>query len=299
MKLRDFAFLVIGLALGGVIGLLASGDNWHKWFEGDTPRMAKKKGMQDFSPGPNHGQPQVDRTEEMRKKVEELQQELAKNPGSFEHLVQLANTYFDMENTEKAIEFYQKALAISDKDVSLLNDLGICLQKLGRLDEAVAQFQKARTLNPLHWQSIYNTIVVKVNQKKGAEEVRSEYQALMKIVNKDAKLPFGIGMNYFETSNFDEAIFYFNETLSLEANHYSCINYLAQSYERTKKFTEAAATYEQLVKMLPEGHGTAKILRKIQELRQASGSNQPQPKPEEKPPVTTTDKPQANTNENK
>ena len=72
-----------------------------------------------------------------------------------------------VQEQQKAIETYQKAMAISPNDAGLHNNLGSIYASMGKVDDAKAEFQKAADLDPTHAGNYYyNLGVVMVNQGK-------------------------------------------------------------------------------------------------------------------------------------
>lgn len=80
-----------------------------------------------------------------------------KNRGAW---VELGNNYFDSSNPMKAIEAYDKALALDGNDPNVLTDQGVMFRQVGWYDRALANFTKANQLDPRHLQSLFNLGVV-------------------------------------------------------------------------------------------------------------------------------------------
>ena len=72
-----------------------------------------------------------------------------------------------LQDQQKAIETYQKAIQLSPNDPGLHNNLGSVYAEMGKVDEAKAEFQKAADINPSGASNYYyNLGVVMVNQGK-------------------------------------------------------------------------------------------------------------------------------------
>ncbi len=72
-----------------------------------------------------------------------------------------------LQDQQKAIDTYQKAMVISPNDPGLHNNLGSIYANMGKVDDAKAEFQKAADLDPTHAGNYYyNLGVVMVNQGK-------------------------------------------------------------------------------------------------------------------------------------
>jgi tetratricopeptide (TPR) repeat protein len=72
-----------------------------------------------------------------------------------------------MQDQQKAIDYFQKAMQLSPNDASLHNNLGGVYAEMGKVNEAKTEFQKAADINPAGASSYYyNLGVVMVNQGK-------------------------------------------------------------------------------------------------------------------------------------
>ncbi len=61
---------------------------------------------------------------------------------------------------EQSAEFYERAREIRPDDPDLLTDLGVCYRGLQEFEQALLLFGEANGLDPNHWQSLFNTVVV-------------------------------------------------------------------------------------------------------------------------------------------
>jgi tetratricopeptide (TPR) repeat protein len=72
-----------------------------------------------------------------------------------------------VQDEQKAVETYQKALEMTPNDAALHNNLGSVYAEMGKVDEAQKEFQKAADVNPAGASGYYyNLGVVLVNQGK-------------------------------------------------------------------------------------------------------------------------------------
>jgi tetratricopeptide (TPR) repeat protein len=72
-----------------------------------------------------------------------------------------------VQDQQKAIDYYQKAMQASPNDAALHNNLGSVYAEMGKVNEAKTEFQKAADLNPAGASGYYyNLGVVMVNQGK-------------------------------------------------------------------------------------------------------------------------------------
>ena len=102
--------------------------------------------------------------------VQELQARLQQNPDDTEAILRLANLNFDIGNWSRAQELYARFLELKPEDVDVMTDLGISYRETRQYDEALALFDKAQQINPQHWQSYYNEVVVLAFDLKRLDE---------------------------------------------------------------------------------------------------------------------------------
>lgn len=94
------------------------------------------------------------------KNIAMLEAVVAKDPANRNGWVQLGNSYFDTKQPMKAIEAYGKALELEGNDPNVLTDQGVMFRQLGWYDRAIANFEKASTLDKNHAQSYYNLGII-------------------------------------------------------------------------------------------------------------------------------------------
>lgn len=140
MKKENLLFIVMALIIGVLVGILVS--------KGDKQKDVAQVSMP-AAPVPNNQQ-----------NIQMLERLVADDPGNRGAWVQLGHSYFDADQPVKAIEAYNKALAIDGNDPDVLTDQGVMFRRLGWYDRAVENFTRANELNPKHEQSLYNLGVV-------------------------------------------------------------------------------------------------------------------------------------------
>jgi tetratricopeptide (TPR) repeat protein len=103
--------------------------------------------------GANGGTPPMAEIQKLREYVE-------KNPNDLEAVRKLADLNFDIQNWQRAQELYTHYLELKPKDTDVMTDLGITYRGLRQFDKALDMFHQAKKLDPNHWQSDYNEVVV-------------------------------------------------------------------------------------------------------------------------------------------
>ena len=119
----------------------------------------------------------------------ELETLLAKDPNNYDHLVQIANTHYDLNDFVKAAHFYEKARAIKDDSPDVLTDLGVCYKETGKPQQALVLFDRAADMRPDHWQSRYNAAVVRLFDLNDPAGAKQEVEKLKQLQGKVPSIP--------------------------------------------------------------------------------------------------------------
>jgi cytochrome c-type biogenesis protein CcmH/NrfG len=112
------------------------------------------------------------------------------NPNDVEAWIQLGNSYFDSENHEKAINAYQKSLALKPDDANVLTDMGVMYRRSGKPAEAIEAFDKAIAVDPRHEVSRFNKGIVLMHDLNDIAGAVKAWEGLV-AVNPAAKSPNG------------------------------------------------------------------------------------------------------------
>jgi tetratricopeptide (TPR) repeat protein len=122
-------------------------------------------------------------TEESLQLIPGAIQKTVRDPKNLEAWRELGNAYFDADMPAQAITAYTKALAIKPDDTNILNDQGAMYRQTGDFTHALANFEKARQVDPFNLESIYNSgyvLAFDLNQIDRAIVMWRSYLALDK-----------------------------------------------------------------------------------------------------------------------
>lgn len=178
---RDtFLFLIIGILFGFIAGY------WlHEVMTGvQPPRMAPGTGTvstPDAGGAPGAPAAGAANSQAGMQQVQELAAYVEQNPDDVEAALQLAEMNFGIGNWPRAAELYERVLALQPESPGVLSDLGVAYRELGRFDEALAQFDRAQELDPDHWESRFNKVIVlafDLNRPDEATQTLEELRSL-------------------------------------------------------------------------------------------------------------------------
>ncbi|MEW5806708.1 MAG: tetratricopeptide repeat protein [Acidobacteriota bacterium] len=175
MKKENVIFLAAGVVFGIVVGFLVAYMIFHQEEINPAQKRESPKGssISEMQQPPEH----IDIMQE----IESLKKLLQQDPSNYAALVRLGNLYFDAVKFPQAIEYYAKAIAIKDDDPNVFTDLGICYRNTGDPRKAIEFFEKANQKDPSHWQSLYNIIIVAMNDTSDLTAAESALQRLERI----------------------------------------------------------------------------------------------------------------------
>ncbi len=71
-----------------------------------------------------------------------------------------ANRLFDAKNWTEARDAYVEYLKSEPENVNAMTDLGTCYRELGDFEGALREYDRALALDPEHWQTLYNKIIL-------------------------------------------------------------------------------------------------------------------------------------------
>jgi tetratricopeptide (TPR) repeat protein len=111
-------------------------------------------------PGSGGGTPSLAADPVAQRRLADLEAAAAKEPANYAMQVQLGNVAYDVEDWNKAVDAYERALRLQSGDPNVLTDLGVAYRNLGNGEKALAMFGKALAKDPSHWPAAFNQAIV-------------------------------------------------------------------------------------------------------------------------------------------
>src|SRR5688572_10770415 len=154
------------------------------------------------------------------------------------------------ESTLKAKEAAQRALKINDKLAEPHNSLAHISLHEWKWDAAEKGFEHAIELNPSyvlahHWYSLCLTAMGKVNEAVAQMEKARELDPLSTRINAD------LGMAYLSAARYDDAIAQEQKTLELNPKSAGAHWIRGMAYQQKKLFDQAIKDYQRALELSP------------------------------------------------
>lgn len=197
---QHISFAIAGIVFGALLGFVGAHQLYGGRFSGSggapetmggqrgAPTMASSPagpeggggGASGPGPAPGGGD-QMAQMEQVKKELAALKQAIEKDPHDVSALGRLGNLYMDAGMYDKAAEYYRDALEVEPGNPDLRTDLGTCLRGMGRVSDALREFQESVSRDPKHWKGWFNIGIVylyDLDQYQKAEEAFGRALAL-------------------------------------------------------------------------------------------------------------------------
>src|SRR6185369_196892 len=134
-------------------------------------------------------------------------------PGDFRGLTQIGSALLDLGRFEEAERYFRQALGESDDSIARYN-LGLLLARTGRADLAIAEYERALTLDPYAVDPRINLAVLLVRQDK-LERAQRELAEALRVEPGNASAHANLGVELARRGQIAQAVGEFREALKL------------------------------------------------------------------------------------
>jgi tetratricopeptide (TPR) repeat protein len=176
-------------------------------------------------------------------------------PGGAEPLYGLGSVYLEQKKSKEAREYFERTVkAAADYPATLpnaWNNLGILSAREGNTDEAIGYFQKALAINPEHAVALQN-LGNAYRQKKDWNAARKILEHALAVNPDDAEANYGLGMVYAQLNDTDRAYEFLQKALAVRPAYPEALNNLGILYLRTGRPEEAKKSFAESIRVAPE-----------------------------------------------
>jgi cytochrome c-type biogenesis protein CcmH/NrfG len=127
---------------------------------------------------------------DMDDRIAELENLVQQHPEDARAWAQLGHAYFDLDQPDKAIQAYEKSMALAPGDPAVLTDMGVMYRRRGEPDKAIQAFDQAVAASPGFETALFNKGVVLMADLNDLPGAMAAWKELVK-VNPDATTPGG------------------------------------------------------------------------------------------------------------
>jgi tetratricopeptide (TPR) repeat protein len=173
------------------------------------------------------------------------------NPDSW-----MAHNYFGLEHLkqgklDEAMAQFQKALAIKPGFVDGQDNLGIVLLQKGRVDEAITQFHKALEIKP-GYPDACNSLGIALMQKGRVDEAIASYKEALRSKPNYADAHYNLGIALLGEGRVGQAISQYQEALEIKPDYVDAHNNLGAALLQQGKVEEAISHFQKALQINPE-----------------------------------------------
>ncbi len=162
--------LLLGVALGYLFRGSASPAN----------PQASAAGTTQQSSDPAQQQPSAATQAAMAQAAAPLLEAVNQNPKDYDSLVKLGNVYYDGQQYQSAIQYYERALAIHPENPDVRTDMATAYWYTGNADKAIAAMETSLKYRPGHPQTLFNLGWVRWQGKTDPKGAIEAWEQLLK-----------------------------------------------------------------------------------------------------------------------
>ena len=134
--------------------------------------------------------PAADVGKEMDARIPELETFLEQHPEDASAWARLGHLFFDTNQFQKAIQAYEKSLALAPENPGVITDLGVMYRRSGQPEKAIQTFDRAVAVSPGFETALFNKGVVLMADLNDLAGALAAWEELVK-VNPAATTPGG------------------------------------------------------------------------------------------------------------
>ncbi len=157
----------------------------------------------------------------------------------------------NLGRVEEAIASYDKALEIKPEDDVTWKNRGVALGKLGRLEEAIVSFDKALKFNPDLHEAWYNRGLALGNLGR-VEEAIASFDKALEIKPDLHGASYNRGVALDNLGRLEEAIASFDKALEIQPDYHEAWNNRGLALGKLGSLEEAIASFDKALEIQPD-----------------------------------------------
>lgn len=170
MNKESLIFAISGALFGLLVGWILGAQQ----MAGRQPAVDAPVAPQQAAAAPNPNAPQPKPVDQSR--VRSLEASAASAPRDAAPREELGNMYFDAEQYNQAIRWYEEALKLQPNNVNVSTDLGVAYYYANEPDRAIEQLNHSLTIDPRHAKTLLNLGIVRAFGKQDLKGAADAWQ---------------------------------------------------------------------------------------------------------------------------
>jgi len=198
---------------------------------------------------------------------------IALYPNVAEGYLQRAIVYKESSNDLKAMEDYQHAIKIDDKQAGAHYNLAQCMRRLNLRQQAITEYQRSIELDP--WMvEAHNNLGITLRELGRRDEAVVEFKKAIAQEPRYRRAYNNLGASYAEAGRMSEAIGVFKETTQRFPDYPQGYKNLAMAYAETHQPAAALEAMRRYAALAPDDPHASEMVRKL-EIAASSGVSLP------------------------
>jgi tetratricopeptide (TPR) repeat protein len=206
--------------------------------------------------------------------LREADRAIALYPNVAEGYLQRAIVHREGHNDLRAIEDYQRAIKIDDRQPGAHYNLAQCMRRLNLREQAVKEYRRSIELDP--WMvEAHNNLGITLRELGHNDEAIVEFQKAVAKEPNYRRAYNNLGASYAEAGRMDEAIATFKETTRRFPDYPQGYKNLAMAYASVKEPWPALDAMRRYAALNPSDPQAAEAIRKLEIAARSDSTSRP------------------------
>lgn len=177
----------------------------------------------------------------------------------------LSSFYDKQEDYKNSASILQEGLKYNDKNIEMIYNLGVALDKSGDREGCIDQMKKVLEINPNHADSLNYIGYSYAEEGIKLDEALDMIERALKIEPDSGYIIDSLGWVYYRKGLYDKALDYLEKAFSIESKDPAIAEHLGDVYLKKNEYQRSLEMYQKALSL--EHKESEKILEKIKEVQ--------------------------------
>ena len=160
--------------------------------------------------------------------------------------------YYKAGQFDRAVADFQKAVTLQSSYIDAYSNLGMALFKIGRFDEAIETFDAALALDPANYKA-YNNRALVLGAMGKFDKAVEDYNRVIALKPTSPQAYYNLGALHAQNGFFDQAIKYFTQSITVDPEYADAYNNRGNLYWKLGRNDLALADFQKACNLGNEG----------------------------------------------